>query len=184
MVVKDVDSVMTCGAKNAKRWQTFCPYSTMQHWAFQSIALLPFPNQNRPFLPPEFLNFLLTLIDQLVQLYNYMNYFCTFIYTYIFLIFFFTKLQYLHHSQYNSQFTTQAYIYELYWEWVMQHTSQTILKDNKEVVNLILPKTSKNMVLSGILWKVPTSREASSNYSWFNIDLPKADTSNYSLESF
>ena len=40
-----------------------------------------------------------------------MNYFCTFIYTYIFLIFFFTKLQYLHHSQYNSQFTAQAYIY-------------------------------------------------------------------------
>ena len=46
MVVTDVDSVMTCGAALAK---IFCQYSTMQHWAFQSITLFPFPNQKRPF---------------------------------------------------------------------------------------------------------------------------------------
>ena len=44
-----------------------------------------------------------------IYIYNYMNYFCTFIYIDIFLIFF-TKLHYLHHSQYNTQFTVQAYI--------------------------------------------------------------------------
>ena len=67
MVVKIVDSVMICGAVLAQilKGETFCQYSTTQHWAFQSITLFPFPNQNRPFLPPEFLNFLLTLIDQL-----------------------------------------------------------------------------------------------------------------------
>ena len=43
----------------------------------------------------------------------------------------------------------------------MQHISHTILKDNKEVVNLIFLKTSNNIGFSGILCKVPTSREAS-----------------------
>ena len=57
MVVKDADSVMTCGAALtqmpkgekhfAKRRETFFQYSTTQHWAFQSITLLPFPNQTR-----------------------------------------------------------------------------------------------------------------------------------------
>ena len=53
MVVKDVDSVMTCGAvltqmlKDEKHFANIVPY-----WAFQSITLFPFPNQNRPFLPP------------------------------------------------------------------------------------------------------------------------------------
>ena len=39
----------SCPCSNAKRWETFCQYSTMQHWAFQSITLFPFPNQKRPF---------------------------------------------------------------------------------------------------------------------------------------
>ena len=47
---------------------------------------------------------------------------------------FFCTLHYLHHR----------HMYELYREWVMQHISQTILKENQEVVNLILQKTSSN----------------------------------------
>ena len=39
----------SCPCSNAKRWEIFCQYSTMQHWAFQSITLFPFPNQKRPF---------------------------------------------------------------------------------------------------------------------------------------
>ena len=44
MVVKDVDSVLTCGAVLAQmpKSETFCQYSTKQHWAFQSITLFPF----------------------------------------------------------------------------------------------------------------------------------------------
>ena len=60
--------------------------------------------------------------------------FLTFIYMYFFFQFFCTTLHYLHHR----------HMYELYREWVMQHISQTILKENQEVVNLILPKTSSN----------------------------------------
>jgi len=35
-------------------------------------------------------------------------------------------------------------IYMNFTEWVMQHISKTILKENNEVVNLILPKPSNN----------------------------------------
>ena len=52
MVVKGIDSVMTCGAALAqmpKGEKYFCQYSTMQHWAFQSITLFPFPNQRGHF---------------------------------------------------------------------------------------------------------------------------------------
>ena len=47
MVVKDVDSFMTCGAVLAQM-----PTSEKDlpiPWAFQSITLFPSPNQNRPF---------------------------------------------------------------------------------------------------------------------------------------
>ena len=64
-----------------------------------------------------------------------------FLYIYIFLIFFkitlFTPLK-IQYSIYGTG------IYMSFTEWVMQHISQTILKENKEVVNLILPKTSNN----------------------------------------
>ena len=50
---------------------------------------------------------------------------------------FFTKLCYLHHSQYHTQFT--VHMYDLYWKWVMQQ--KIILEENKEVLNLLLPKT-------------------------------------------
>ena len=64
----------------------------------------------------------------------------------------------------------------------MQHISQTILKENNEVVNLILQKPII-FVLSGILWKVHNSRKASLNYSWFQY-WPPQNGDLYSLESF
>ena len=65
-----------------------------------------------------------------------------FLYIYIFLIFFQNYIIYTtHNTILNLRY---GHIYELYWEWVMQHGSQTILKENKVVVNLILPKTSNN----------------------------------------
>ena len=66
----------------------------------------------------------------------------------------------------------------------MQHISQTILKENKEVVNLILPKTSKNIYFKNSCEKCPLQGKPVQIIADFNIDLPKADTSNYSLESF
>ena len=87
MVVKDVDSVMTCEAalaqmpKDETHFANTVPSSQSHCSHYQTKR-------------GRFLQCL---------------YFCAFIYIDIFLIFF-TKLHYLHHSQYNTQFTVQAYI--------------------------------------------------------------------------
>ena len=63
----------------------------------------------------------------------------------------------------------------------MQHISQTILKENKEVVNLILPKI---LYFQNSCEQCPLQGKPVQIIADFNIDLPKADTSNSSLESF
>ena len=61
----------------------------------------------------------------------------------------------------------------------MQHISQTILKEN-----LILPKTAKILYFQNSFEKCPLQGKPVQIIADFNIDLQKADTSDYSLESF
>jgi len=75
-------------------------------------------------------------------LYEWFLYIYLFIYIYIFSIFLYKITLFTPHiSQY---WIYSIGIYMNFTEWVMKHISKTILKENKEVVNLILPKTSNN----------------------------------------
>ena len=66
----------------------------------------------------------------------------------------------------------------------MQHISQTILKENKELVNLILPKTLNNYCNFRNLVKCPFQGKPVKIMADFNIDLIKMETSNYNPECF
>ena len=70
-----------------------------------------------------------------------MNYFCTFI---DILLNFFSRNYIIYTTQITILNLKYRHIHEFYREWVMQHISQTILKENNKVVNLILSKTSNN----------------------------------------
>ena len=71
-----------------------------------------------------------------------MNYFYTFN---IYIYFNFFLQNYIIYTTDNTILNLQyRHKYELCWEQVMQHISQTIFKENKDIVNLIVPKTSNN----------------------------------------
>ena len=166
----------SCPCSNAKRWETFCQHSTMQHWAFQSIIIIVSISIAKQAIfyivclrlivdvciYTKIIEFWIFVFSQLPSLIHWLSssllVYELFLYIYFFFSFiylFFLQNYIIHTIHITILNFHYRHIYELYWEWLMQHISQTILKENKEVVNLILPKTSNNFCTFRNLVKSP-----------------------------